>query len=56
MEGFIPASFKPADLRKCLKSVVAGGRHASFQLTPTQVDRAASRPPPWARPPRPWAT
>lgn len=38
VEGFIPKPFKPADLRKCLKSVSAGDRHASFQLTPTQLD------------------
>ncbi|MDO8803625.1 MAG: response regulator [Elusimicrobiota bacterium] len=38
VEGFIPKPFKPADLRKCLKTVVAGDRHASFRLTPTQLD------------------
>lgn len=38
VEGFIPKPFKPADLRKCLKSVASGDRHAAFQLTPTQLD------------------
>jgi len=38
VEGFIPKPFNPADLRKCLKAVIAGDRHASFQLTPAQLD------------------
>lgn len=37
-EGFIAKPFKPAELRKCLQNVLAGDRHASFQLTPTQLD------------------
>jgi CheY-like chemotaxis protein len=37
-EGFIAKPFKPADLRKCLKNVLAGDCHASFQLTPNQLD------------------
>ncbi len=38
VEGFIPKPFKPPDLRKCLRTVLAGDRHAAFQLTPAQLD------------------
>jgi CheY-like chemotaxis protein len=38
VEGFIPKPFKPADLRRCLKNMLSGDRHAAFQLTPTQLD------------------
>lgn len=38
VEGFIPKPFKPPELRKCLKTVLAGETHAAFQLTPAQLD------------------
>lgn len=38
VEGFIAKPFKPSDLRKCLRTVKSGDRHAAFQLTPSQLE------------------